>query len=67
MCFVDYAYVTEPTKRIFTTGFDSTLYGGAVFYRSKTQSINALSLTEAYLIAAVTYVKTDRLLSSVLW
>ena len=36
-------------------------------YRSKTQSINALSSTEAYLIAAVTAVNTARLLSSVIW
>ena len=66
MCYVDAAYVTEPTKRRFTTGFDYIFSVGAVVYRSKTQSINALSSTEAYLIDVVTYVKTDIFLSYVL-
>ena len=39
-CFVDAAYVTESTKRRFTTGFDSTFSGGAAVYRSKNKSIN---------------------------
>ena len=66
MCFVDDIYVNEPTKRRFTAGFDSTFSGGAVVYRSKTKSINAMSSTEAYLIAAVTDVKTARFLNAVL-
>ena len=46
MCFVYNEYGNEPTKRISTTGFDLTFYWGAVVYSSKTQSINALSLTK---------------------
>ena len=64
MCFVDAAYGNETTKRISTTEFDFTFYGGAVFYRSKSQSINALGSMEAYIIAAVTYSKTNRSLRS---
>ena len=67
MCFVDDIYVNEPTKRRFTAGFDSTFSGGAVVYRSKTKSINAMSSTEAYLITTVTFVNTARFLSYVLW
>ena len=48
---------------IFTSGFDSTFYRGAVVYGSKTQPLNALSPTEAYLIATVNVVKTARFLS----
>ena len=67
MCFVDAAYVTEPTKRGLTTGFDSTFSRGAVVDRTKTQSINTLSSTEAYLITDVPDVKTAKFFSSVLW
>ena len=63
---MDAEYVTGPTKRRFTTGFDSTFSGGVFVYRSKTQSINALSSTEAYLIDVVTSVKKARSLSSML-
>ena len=66
MYFLDAAYVTDPTKRIFTTIFYSTFVGGAFAYRSKTQSINDLSSTESYLIASAMTVKTDRFFSSVL-
>ena len=66
MCFVGAAYGNEPAKRISTTGFDFTFSGGAVVYRSKTKTINALSSTEAELIAAITAAKTDRFLRSML-
>ena len=60
MCFVDTAYRNEPTKRISTTGFDFKFYGGAVVYRYKTQSINALSYTEKEIIFDVTDANTSR-------
>ena len=40
--------------------------GGAIVYKSKAQSITALSSTEAELIAAVTAAKTARFIRSVL-
>ena len=64
MCFVDTEYENEPNKRIPTTGFYFKISGGAVVYRSKNKSINALISTEAKLIAAVIYAKTSGLLRS---
>jgi hypothetical protein len=66
ICFVDAAYANDPTKRRSTTGYAFTYSGGAIVYRSKSQSITALSSTEAELIAAVTAAKTARFLRSVL-
>ena len=66
MYSVDDVYRNDPTKRISTTGFAFIFYGGAVVYRSKTKSINALISTEADLIAAVNPSKTARLLRSML-
>ena len=67
VCFVDAAYGNDPTKRQSTTGYAFTYSGGAIVYRSKAQSIVALSSTEAELIAAVTAAKTAWFLRSVLW
>ena len=67
MCFIDSAYVNEPTKRRYTTRFASTFSRGAVIYRSRTQSINALSLTEKEIVTDVTYAKTASLLRYMLW
>ena len=67
VCFLDDAYVNDPTKRRSTTVFDFTFPRAAVVYRSKNQSINVLSYTEAEPIAAVTDAKTDRFLRSMLW
>jgi hypothetical protein len=66
ICFVDAAYGNNPTKRRSTTGFALTYSGGAIVYKSKAQSITALSSTEAELIAAVTAAKTVRFIRSVL-
>ena len=66
ICFVDAAYANNPTKRRSTTGFAITYSGGAIVYKSKAQSITALSSTEAELIAAVTAAKTVLFLRSVL-
>ena len=46
MCFVDAAYRNDPSKRGSATGFNFKLTGGAVVYRSKNQSINALISTK---------------------
>ena len=54
MYFVDNEYGNEPTKIRSTTGFYFIFSEGEVVYRSKTQSINALSSLETYLIAVVT-------------
>ena len=64
--FVDAAYGNDPKKRRSTTGYAFTYSGGAIVYRSKAQSIVALSSTEAELIAAVTAAKTVRYLRSIL-
>ena len=63
ICFVDATYGNDSTKSWSTT---FTYYGGALVYRSKDQSIVALSSTKAELIAAVTAAKTARFLRSVL-
>jgi len=65
-CFVDAAYANDPRKRKSTTGFAFTYCGSAIVYRSKTQSIIALSSTEAELIAAVEAAKVARFLRSML-
>ena len=57
--YVDAAYENDPKKRRSTTGYAFTYSGLAIVYRSKAQSIVALSSTEAELIAAVTAVKTS--------
>ena len=67
MCFVDAADRNDPTKSRSTTRFYFTFSGGAVVFRSKNKSINALSCTEAELIAAVTTAKTDRFLRYMIW
>ena len=52
-CYVDAAYANDLRKRRSTTGYAITLAGGAIFYRSKTQSVTALSSTEAEFFAAI--------------
>jgi len=64
--FVDAAYANDLVKRRSTTGYAFTYSGGAVVYRSKTQSLTALSSTEAKFIAAVTAAKTAKYIRSVL-
>ena len=66
VCFVDAAYANDKPKRRSTTGFAFTYSGGAIVYRSKAQSITALSSTEAELVAAVTAAKTARFVRAVL-
>ena len=66
LCFVDAAYANDLRKRRSTTGFAFTYCGGAIVYRSKTQGANALSSTEAELIAAVTAANTACYLRSML-
>ena len=48
------------------TGYVFTYSGGAVVYQSKTQSLTALSSTEAEFIAAVIAAKTAKYIRSVL-
>ena len=50
--FVDTAHANDLRKRQSTTGVGFTFMGGAVVYKSKTQSITASSSTEAEFIAA---------------
>ena len=65
-CFVDAAYANDPRKRRSTTGFALMLAGGAIMYRSKTQTVTALSSTEAEFFAAVSASKIILYLRSVL-
>ena len=58
--YVDAAYGNNPKKRRSTSGYAFTYSGEAIVYRSKAQSVVALSSTEAELIAAVTTAKTAR-------
>ena len=53
-------------KRRSTTGYVLTFCGGAVLYRSKTQSLTALSSTEAEFIAAVDAAKAVLYVRSIL-
>ena len=57
VCYVDAAYANDLRKRRSTTGFAISLAGGAVVYRSKTQTVTALSSTEAEFFAAVAAAK----------
>ena len=66
MCFVHAAYINGPNKRRSTTEFDFTFPVVTVVFRSRTQSINALSSREAEIIDSVTASRTDRLLRSML-
>ena len=45
MAFVDAAYANDQHKQRSTTGFVFTYCGGAIVYRSKTQSITVISST----------------------
>ena len=64
--FVDAAYANDPRKRRSTTGFAILLAGGAVVYRSKTQSVTALSSTEAEFFAAIAAAKLVKYMRSLL-
>ena len=48
--FTDAAYANDHRNYRSTTGYLFTYCGGAIIYRSKTQSVNALSSTEAEFI-----------------
>ena len=67
MAFVDAAYANDQRKRRSTTGFVFTYCGGAIVYRSKTQSITAISSTEAEFLAAVSCAKIVLYLRSILY
>ena len=60
--FVDAAYGNDPTNSRSTTGFDFIFYEGAVVYRSKNKSINALISTKTDIISDVTADKNAMLL-----
>ena len=67
MAFVDAAYTNGQRKRRSTTGFVFTYCDGAIVYRSKTQSVTAISSTEAEFPAAVSCVKIALYLRSILF
>ena len=52
MAFVDAAYANDQHKRRSTTGFVFTFCGSVIVYRSKNQSVTAISSTKAEFIAA---------------
>ena len=67
IAFVDaFFYANDPRKRRSTTGFVFTYCGGAIVYQQKTQSITALSSTEAVFFAAVLCAKIALYLRSIL-
>ena len=66
LCFVDAAHGNDPRKRRSTTGYAITYSGGAIVYKSKTQSLTASSSTEAEFIAAYDAAKAVRYLRFVL-
>ena len=57
ICFVDAAYVNDLHKRRSTTGYANMLAGGAIAWRSKTQSTTAFSSTNTEFYAAVAAAK----------
>ena len=64
--FTDAAFGNDLTRRRSTTGIVFTYCGGAIIYRSKTQTLTAGSSTEAEFIAAVTAAKLARYLRCIL-
>jgi hypothetical protein len=64
--YVDAAHGNDLRQRRSTTGYCFMLSGGAVAYRSKTQTITATSSTEAEFIAAVSSAKVAKYLRSIL-
>ena len=64
--FVDASYGSDLRKRRSITGFVFTHAGGAISYKSKTQTLTASSSTEAEFIAAYDAGKTARYLRFVL-
>ena len=64
--FVDAAHANDLRKRRSTTGVVFTFMGGAVVYKSKTQSLTASSSTEAEFIAAHAAAKIARYLRMLL-
>ena len=66
LCFVDASHATDLRKRRSITGFVFTYCGGAIVYRSKTQSITAGSSCESEFIAAYSACKVARYLRHIL-
>ena len=64
--FVDAAHANDLRRRRSTTGLVFTFCGGAVFWRSKTQSLTAGSSTEAEFFAAYEAGKVCRFLRMVM-
>ena len=64
--YVDASHANDLRLRRSTTGYVFTLAGGAIAYRSKTQSITATSSTEAEFIAAVAAAKVAKYLRFIL-
>ena len=65
-CCVGASHGSDPRKMRSITGTVFTYCGGAIAYRSKTQTVTATSSTEAELIAAYTAAKIARYLRQVL-
>ena len=59
-------YANNMAKRRSTTGYAFTYSGDTIVYRSKKQSLTALSSTEAEFIAVVTAAKTAKHIRSIL-
>ena len=60
-------YANDQRKRQSTAGFVFTYCGGAIVYRSKIQSITAISSTEVEFLAAVSCAKIALYLRSILF
>ena len=67
LAFVNAAYTNDQQKRWSTTGSVFTYCGGAIVYHSKTQTVTAISSTEAEFIAAVSCAKIALYLWSILY
>jgi len=66
MCFVDAAHANDLRNRRSTTGYAFLLCGGAISWRSTTQTICATSSTEAEFLAAVLAAKQARYLRAIM-
>ena len=67
MTFSDATYAKDQRKRRSTTGFVCIYCDGAIIYHFKTQSVTAISSTEAEFITAVSCAKITLYLQSILY
>ena len=66
MAFLYASYANDANKQRSTTGFVFTYCGGAIAYKSRTQSITTISSTKAEFLVVVLFAKIALFLCSIL-